>query len=109
MYIIINQKINTDIKNNQIDGGCSKNICYARAYFIYIINNNIYTQLNKKEIDFINKYGIKEINARNNDSLKIPVKKVIASASISNKRSKELKDFAFKCITYLKDLIIIIL
>ena len=100
---IINQKINSDIKNNNIDTNSLKNICYARAYFINVINNNIYTQLNKIEIDFIKKYGIKEINTRNNDSIKIPVKKVIASASIFNKRSKELKEFAFKCITNLKD------
>ena len=82
---IINQKINTDIKNNKIDKNSLKDICYARAYFINVINNNIYTQLNKIEIDFIKKYDIKEINTRNNDSVKIPVKKVIASASIYNK------------------------
>ena len=73
------------------------------TYFIHIINNYLYTQLNKIEIDFIKKYGIKEVKASSNNGINIPVKKVIASASISNKRLNELKDYAIKCINSLKD------
>ena len=80
-----------------------KNICYTREYFINIFNNNIYTQLSKIEIDFVKKYNIKEINNRNNNDIKIPVKKVIALTSISHKKSQEIKEFAFKCIKNLKD------
>ena len=50
-----------DIKNNNINTDDLKSILYARAYFIYIIKNNPYTQLIKIENDFIQKFKIKEI------------------------------------------------
>lgn len=74
---IINQDIENDIKNNSININKLKNICYARAYFINIIKNNRYTQLNKIEQDFVKKYSITEINSRGDSNVKIPVKKVI--------------------------------
>ena len=90
---IINQNILEDIKTNNINVSKLDNICYARAYFIYLINNNPYLQINKIENDFIKKYNIKEFNSPNNDKIKIPINKVIKSAKLLLKRNNELNNF----------------
>ena len=92
-----------DIKNNNINTDDLKSIIYARAYFIDIIKKNPYTQLIKIENDFIQKFKIKEIKLRENEQQVIPVKKVIQSAHLSVKKSDEIKSFAFKTITDMKD------
>ena len=67
IYFIYNDIVK-DYKNNIIDIEKLKtNFIYARACFMNIINQLPYTQLNKLELDFINKYKIKEINSRFNN------------------------------------------
>lgn len=57
----------------------------------------------KIETDFIKKYKIKDINTRLNDKNTIPVKKVIQSANLIIKRTKDLNNYAQNSLIELKD------
>lgn len=55
-------------------------IIYTRAYFMNMIKKPSYTELNKLELYFINKYKIKELTYRFNNEKKIYIKNIIVSA-----------------------------
>lgn len=62
IYVIYNQ-VEKDIKNDTIDVDKFKSVIYAKAHFIDKLKKSQYVQLTKFEIDFINKYYIKEFNS----------------------------------------------
>ena len=100
---VINKILQNDIKNNNINVELLKNISYARAYFINQIKVNKYFQLIKIENDFIKKYKITEFTSRNNENIKINIKKVISSAQLSLKRNEDLEEATNKNIQNLTD------
>lgn len=100
---VINKILQNDIKNNNINVELLKNISYARAYFINQIKVNKYFQLIKIENEFIKKYKITEFTSRNNENIKINIKKVISSAQLSLKRNEDLEEATNKNIQNLTD------
>ena len=50
---IKNHNILEYIKTNNISLSKLDNICYERVYFIYLIDNNMYIEINKIETNFI--------------------------------------------------------
>ena len=100
---VINKIPQNDIKNNNINVELLKNISYARAYFINQIKVNKYFQLIKIENEFIKKYKITEFTSRNNENIKINIKKVISSAQLSLKRNEDLEEATNKNIQNLTD------
>ena len=103
IYVIYNE-IDKDIKNNKINEEKLKtDIIYTRAYFMNLIKNSPYTQLNKLELDFINKYKIKDLTSRFNNEKKISIKNIILSAQLLLKRTNDLYQFSKNNILNLKD------
>ena len=57
----------------------------------------------KIENEFIKKYKITEFTSRNNENIKINIKKVISSAQLSLKRNEDLEEATNKNIQNLTD------
>ena len=100
---VINKILQNDIKNNNINIELLKNFSYARAYFINQIKIKQFLQLVKIENDFIKKYKITEFISRNNENIKINIKKVILSAQLSLKRFEDLEKSTITNIKNLTD------